>query len=155
MYYPVERRITPLATIRRERLLPVRGQVLVQPGEVVGAVDVVARCMIPGRVRVVDAGRALGVRREQTAKFLRKAVGDTVQADEVLAAPKGLFGRLRPGCRAPVDGQIFAVRDGLVLIEAAPATFELRAHVSGQVTNVMPNLGVVITTSGALLQGTW
>ena len=35
MYYPVERRITPLATIRRERLLPVRGQVLVQPGEVV------------------------------------------------------------------------------------------------------------------------
>jgi hypothetical protein len=155
MYYPVQRRITPLATIRRERLLPVRGQVLVQPGETVGPVDVVARCMIPGRVRVVDASRALGVRREQTAKYLRKAVGDTVQADEVLAAARGLFGRLRPGCRAPVDGQIFAVRDGLVLIEAAPTTFELRAHVSGQVTNVMPNIGVVITTSGALIQGTW
>jgi hypothetical protein len=54
-----------------------------------------------------------------------------------------------------VDGQIFAVRDGLVLIEAAATTFELRAHMSGQVTNVMPNVGVVITTSGALIQGTW
>jgi uncharacterized membrane protein YvlD (DUF360 family) len=155
MYYPVERRITPLTTIRRERLLPARGQVLVQPGEVVGPVDVVARCMLPGRVRVVDVSRALGVRREQTAKYLRKAVGDTVQADEVLAASKGLLGRLRPGCRAPVDGQIFAVRDGLVLIEAVSETFELRAHIAGQITNVMPSVGVVISTSGALIQGTW
>jgi hypothetical protein len=42
-----------------------------------------------------------------------------------------------------------------VLIEAAATAFELRAHVAGQVTNVMPNRGAVISTSGTLIQGTW
>ncbi len=155
MYYPVETRITPLTTIRRERLLPTRGQVLVRPGEVVGANDVVARCQLPGDLLVVDVARALGVRRERVGKFLRKAVGDPVQADELLAAPRGLLGRFRRGCRAPVDGRIAAIRAGVVLIEAAASTLELTAHIRGQVTNVMPNLGVVISTSGALIQGVW
>jgi len=86
---------------------------------------------------------------------MRKAAGDAVQAGEVLAAPGGLLGRLRPGCRAPVDGQVIAVRDGLIVIEEVPTTFELSAHLAGQVTNVMPNLGVVISTSGTLIQGVW
>jgi len=155
MYYPTETRITPLTTIQRERLLPVRGQVLVRSGEVVGPADVVARCMLPGEICVVDAGRALGVRRERVEKHLRKSKGDTVQEGEVLAAPGGLLGQLRQGCRSPVDGQVVDVRHGLILIEAAATTSELRAHISGQVTNVMPNLGAIITTSGALIQGLW
>jgi hypothetical protein len=60
MYYPVESRITALTTIRRERLLPTPGQVLVEVGEMVGAADVVARCQLPGEVRVIDISRALG-----------------------------------------------------------------------------------------------
>lgn len=155
MYYPVETRITPLTTIRRERLLPARGQVLVRPGEVVGPNDVVARCQLPGDLLVVDVARALGVRRERAGKFLRKAVGDPVQADESLVTPRGLLGRFRRGCRAPVGGRIVAIRGGMVLIEAAASSVELTAHIRGQVTNVMPNLGVVISTTGALIQGVW
>lgn len=154
-YYPVETRITPLATIRRERILPARGQVLVHSGEFVGSADVVASCELPGAVRVVDVGRTLRVRPEQADKYVRKAAGDSVQADEVLGAPGGLFGRLRRTCRSPVDGQVIAVRNGLVLIEAAPTAFELCAHLKGQVTNIMPGLGVVIGTVGALIQGAW
>lgn len=154
-YYPVETRITALTTVWRERLLPVRGQVLVQPGEVVGPADVVARCLLPGKVHVVDVSQALGVRRERAAKQVRKSAGDTVQADEVLAAPSSLFGRLRASCRSPVDGQVIAVRDGLVLIEAAATTFELRAHIAGQVTNAMPNRGAIISASGVLIQCAW
>jgi hypothetical protein len=155
MYYPVETRVTPLTTIRRERLLPARGQVLVQPGEFVGPADVVARCQLPGKIRVVDVSRALGVRRDQAAKYIRKAAGESVQSGEVLAAPGGLFGRLRRACRASVDGQIIAVRDTMILIEEAATTFELAAHLKGQVSNVMPNLGVVISTVGNLIQGVW
>ena len=155
MYYPVEARITPLISIRRERILPAPGQVLVHPGELVGPADVVARCQLPGEVRVVDVSRALGIRRERAAKYVRKAVGDAVQADDVLAAPGGLFGWLRGSCRAPVDGQIMEVRTGLILIESAPTTLELCAHIKGQVTNIMPNRGVVISTAGALIQGVW
>lgn len=155
MYYPVERRITPLTIIRRERILPVRGEVLVHPGETVGPADVVARCQMPGQVRVVDVSRALGVRRDRAAKLIHKAAGDTVQANEVLAAPSGLFGRLRRSCRSPVDGQIIAVRNGTILIESAMTTYELCAHIKGRVTNVMPHLGVVISTAGTLIQGVW
>jgi uncharacterized membrane protein YvlD (DUF360 family) len=155
MYYPEETRVTPLTTIRRERLLPARGQVLVQPGELVGPADVVARCQLPGEIRVIDVSRALGVRRELAARYIRKAEGNAVQAGEILAAPGGLLGRLRRACRAPADGQVMTVRSGLVLIEEAATTFELVAHLKGQVANVMPNLGVVISTVGSLIQGVW
>jgi hypothetical protein len=155
MYYPVESRITALTTIRRERLLPVPGQVLVDPGETVGSADVVARCQLPGEVRAVDISRALGVHRDRAARYVRKAVGDTVRTDDVLAAPGGPFSGLRKSCRSPVNGQVIDIRGGLILIESAATTFDLRAHIKGQVTNVMPNRGVVISAAGALIQGVW
>ena len=155
MYYPVSSRITAQTTVRRERLLPAPGQVLVSPGEMVGPADVVARCQLPGEVRVIDACRALGIPRARIAKYMRKAAGDTVQVNDLLAAPRGPLGQLRKGCKSPVEGQVVEVRDGLILIESAAATFELRAHVRGEVANVMPNRGVVISVSGALIQGMW
>jgi hypothetical protein len=155
MYYPMESRITALTTIRRERLLPAPGQVLVNPGEMVGPTDAVARCQLPGEVRVLDVSRALGVERKRVAKYMRKAVGDTVQAGDVLATPGGPFGRLKKSCRSPLDGQVVEIRSGLVLLESPATNYELRAHIKGQVTNVMPNRGVVISASGTLIQGVW
>jgi hypothetical protein len=128
---------------------------LVGPGEKVGPDDVVARCQLPGEVRVIDVSRALGVHRERAAKYVRKEVGDTVQANDVLAAPGGLFGQLRKSCRSPMDGQIAEIRRNLILIESPATTFELRAHIMGKVTNVMPNRGVVISAAGTLIQGMW
>ncbi len=154
-YYPVETRIKPLTTIRRERVLPSRGEVLVQPGEFVGSADIVARCELPGEIQVVDVSRELRVRQDKAEEYVRKSARDPVQANEVLAAPRGLFGRLQRACRSPVDGHVVAVRNGLVLIESLPIPFDLNAHLKGQVANVMPNLGVVISTVGALIQGVW
>ncbi|MBN1135712.1 MAG: hypothetical protein JXM73_03960, partial [Anaerolineae bacterium] len=155
MTYLTETRAAPVITIRRERLLPTRGEVLARPGEQVGPADVVARCQLPGSTQVVDVSRTLGVRRERVDRYMAKSVGDAVQAGETLASHSGLLGRLKPICRSPVGGQVVAVRDGLVLIEAAPSAFELRAHLKGQVASVMPGLGVVISTTGALIQGMW
>jgi hypothetical protein len=155
MYYPVETRITALTTIRRERLLPAPGQVLVSSGDTVSSDDVVARCQLPGEVRVIDVSGALGVPRERAAKYVRKTVGDTVQTNDVLAAPGGPFGQLRKSCRSPMDGQIAEIRGNLILIESPAATFDLRAHIMGRVTNIMPNRGVVISAAGTLIQGMW
>ncbi len=155
MYYPAESRITLLTTIRRERLLPAPGQVTVDIGEMVGPSDVVGRCKLPGEVHVVDVSQALAVPRERVGRYLRKTVGDTIQANDVLAAPGGLLGQLRKSCRSPVAGEIIEIRGNLILIESAAITFELEAHIKGQVTNVMPNRGVVISAAGALIQGVW
>jgi hypothetical protein len=78
-----------------------------------------------------------------------------VNAQDVLAAPNGLFSRLRRSCRSPIDGEVVAIRGGLVLIESKASTIELRAHIKGKVTNVMPNRGVVISAAGTLIQGVW
>ena len=67
MYYPVETRITAKTSIRRERMLPTRGQVLVNLGETVGPADVVARCLLPGEIQIVNASQALRVPRERVA----------------------------------------------------------------------------------------
>jgi hypothetical protein len=66
--------------------------VLVNPGEVVGPADVVARCQLPGKVLVVDVSRSLKVQREQAAKYIRKAVGESVQATRCWQLPKGSWG---------------------------------------------------------------
>lgn len=155
MYYPVSSQITALTTVRRERLLPAPGEVLVGPGEMVGPADVVARCQLPGEIRVLDACRILGIPRARVAKYMRTSAGDTVQVNDLLAAPRGLLGQIRKGCRSPVEGKVVEVRDGLILIESAATTLELRAHIRGEVANVMPNRGVVISVSGALIQGMW
>jgi hypothetical protein len=154
-YYPPESRITPLTVIRRERLLPVPGQVLVHTGETVGPGDVVARCQVPGTVRVLDVSRELRLRRDRATQIIRKSAGDSVQTNEVIAAQAGLLGRLRRPCRSPIDGEVIEVRNGLVLVEEAATPFELRDHLKGQVTNVMPSRGVVISAAGALIQGVW
>lgn len=155
MYYPAQSRITALTTIRRERLLPVPGQVLVSSGETVGPADVVARCQLPGEIRVIDVSQALGVPRDRVAGCLRKAAGDAIQVNEVLAASPGPLASLRKSCRSPVDGQVAEIRKNLVLIESTATNLELRAHIKGQVTNVMPNRGVVISATGALIQAIW
>jgi hypothetical protein len=128
---------------------------LVGVGEMVGSADVVARCQLPGQMQVIDVSRALGVSREQAARYLRKAAGETVHANDLLAARGGFLGQLGKSCRSPVDGVIADIRGSLILIEATAATLELRAHLKGQVTNVMPNRGAVVSAVGAVIQGLW
>jgi hypothetical protein len=154
-YYPVETRIVPLTMVRRERVLPARGEVLVQRGQFVSPADIVARCELPGKVCVVDVCRALGVPREQADSYLRKAEGDAVHAGDVLAAHRGLLAPLQHKCRTRVDGRILTVYKGLILIQEVPTTFELSARLKGQVTNIISSLGVVIGTAGSLIQGVW
>ena len=124
MYYPMETQIAPMTTIRRERLLPVRGQVLVQPGDLVGPQDVVARCEVPGEIRMLDVSRGLKARRDRVGKLVRVAEGDTVQAGDLLAAPWGLLGSFRK-CRSPLSGQVVEL-DGRgpagILVDAVSAT---------------------------------
>jgi hypothetical protein len=150
-----ETRITPLTFVRRERILPARGEVLVRLGDLVGPADVVACCQVPGSVEVVDISRELGLPGDRATRCVRKAVGDVVQPNEVLASHRSLLAPLGPSSTARAGGRIMAVQSGLVLIESAPTTYLLRAHIAGRVASVMPGLGVVIATNAALIQGMW
>jgi hypothetical protein len=152
-FYPSEARVIPLALIQCERRLPVQGEVTVRPGTRVDPTDVVAHVHETQDFRILDVARKLHVARAQASHFMRKKVGETVEADEVLAERGGfLFGR---EVRAPVKGVVAAIGNGRVLLEVAPELFELRAHLKGTVATVMPGAGVVIEAAGAIVQGTW
>jgi hypothetical protein len=155
MYYPSVTQATPLTVIKRERLLPVRGEVLANMGARVEPLDVVARASLGGELHVVDVGKTLSVKSEDLDKYLLKAVRDRVEEGEAIAAKGGGLIPLRRVCRSPVAGRIVAIGNGRVVLESRVETSELHAHFRGTVVSVMPSLGVVIETAGALVQGVW
>ena len=154
-YMPVTSHVTLLATLRRERLLPLAGSVVVQPKQRVEPSDVVARTLLPDHHRLVDVARALGVPDEQADSALVKHEGDAVKAGEPIAVRKTGLGLMRRAARSPVEGRLVAAAGGKALLAAISAPFELRAAVPGQVVTILQSQGVVIETTGALLEGVW
>lgn len=144
-----------LAQIERERLLPVPGQVLVQVGDRVEAVEVVASALRPGATFAINAARDLGVGNAMLPRYMLKKEGDEIQAHEVLAARGGLFGLFRRTCRAPVAGKVASIVQGRILLEREPSPIELRAHFRGEVVRIVPGYGAVIRTTGAVIRGIW
>jgi len=152
MAYPFETQVTPLTTIRRERILPVPGDVLVRIGERVEPTQVVARADLPGDFRILHIAHSLGVPVSRVKRCLQVNLGDEVQRGQVIARR----GRLSANSvKSPIDGAVTAIGGGRILIEAPPAPLELRAYVYGVVSNVLAHYGAVIETTGALIQGAW
>jgi hypothetical protein len=63
-----------------------------------------------------------------------------------------MFARL---VRAPVAGEVVSVGGGQVMLRTGLRRVEVRAGFNGKVSEVLPEMGVVIETSGALIQGVW
>lgn len=152
MYYPFESQVTPLTKVRRERVLPARGQILVHVGQRVEPMQVIAQANLPGDFYILPVARLLGIPVSQVKRCLRVKLGDVVRRGQVVAAPRGLSAR---SVKSPIDGVMTASGGGRVLIEARPTKFELNAYVSGTVTSVLGDYGVVIETTGAVIQGVW
>ena len=154
-YLPVTAHVTLLATLRRERMLPLAGTVVVQAKQRVEPSDVVARTFLADRHRLVDVARALGVPDEQADSALVKHDGDAVKAGEPIAVRKTGLGLVRRTARSPVDGRLVVAGGGKALLAAISEPFELRAAIPGQVVTILQSQGVVIETTGALLEGVW
>ncbi len=153
MYCFSETRVVPLTTIKRERRLPVAGEVLVNKGSPVEPYDIVARAFLPGELRIVEVGKELSLKGQDIGSYLLKEVGHEVKAGEPLAAKRvGLFRRVS---RAPLPGVIAAISGGRLLIESTPKPLEITAYLKGQIGQVMTGLGVVVETTGSLIQGAW
>jgi hypothetical protein len=53
--------VTESITLRKERILPLKGQVLVKKGDKVKAQDLVAQTMLPGKVMPFNLANKIGV----------------------------------------------------------------------------------------------
>lgn len=145
--------ILPLTSIRRTRLLPVKGKVHVHPDQKVNAGDVIASCIHGKEHLMLDLRRVLNIHNPgQLETALQFKTGDRVKKDDVIAESRGLFRRV---VRTPVDGQIVSTNAGQVLIQVEEHPVEILAGIAGTVVEIIPERGVVLETNGSLVQGVW
>lgn len=154
---PLHFSLAPRARVvlRRWRLLPTAGEVLLEVGDRVQADTVVARARGQGAMVTVNVAAALDLRPAEVAAAMIREVGETVAAGDVLARTRGLWGWLGSVCRAPVAGTVAAVsaHTGQVLIQRPAQPLEVKAYLPGIVAEVAPGRGVAVTGWGALAPG--
>ena len=144
--------VLPLATIIRERTLPVAGKVNVHVNQRVNPTDVIAEASFAREHVLLDVARTFGVTPTAADKMIKVNQGDRVMQGALIAESRGLIPR---SIKAPRAGRVMVVGSGQVLMEVGDTKVELRAGLPGVVTQILPERGVVIRTAGALIQGVW
>lgn len=145
--------LLPLTHVRRDRMLPLKGHVLVGIGAHVNANDIVAEATQPGQHIILDIRRMLNIRRiEDAHQQIRYKPGEKVEKGDILAQINGIIPRV---VRAPAEGRVKGIYRGQIILETPGSKIELIAGISGNVTEILPDRGLVIEADGALLQGVW
>jgi len=148
-------RVADHTMVRRERRLPLKGEVLVTRGAQVRATDTVARTLIPGNVQTVNIANALGCDPCDVPKALALGVGTTVGKGDVIARRKGMFGLMESKVPSPARGILESCSEvtGQVILREPPMPVEVDAYIDGVVAEVMEGEGVVVETPAAFVQG--
>jgi hypothetical protein len=84
--------------------------------------------------------------------LIQRKVGETVGENDILAETGGLFSRV---IRTPAPGKIIAIHDGKILIQTETETLVIKAMYSGVISELIPDHGAIIETSGSLIQAAW
>lgn len=148
-------RVTPDTVIRRRRLLPILGEVVVTQGEPVTAGTEVARTALPGKVYPVNVVNQLSVAPDEIISYMRKREGESVNKDEPIAENKPFLKWFQVQVRSPITGTIENISHvtGQVFLREPPTMIRLSAYIDGTVVEVMPQQGVVVESRGAFIQG--
>jgi len=144
--------VLPLTTIVRERTLPVAGKVNAHMNQRVSPTDVVAEANFAREHVLLDVARTFGVSANVADKMIKVNEGDRLTAGALVAESGGMISR---SIRAPRPGRVMVAGGGQVLMEVGDTRVELKAGLPGTVIQILPERGVVIRTTGALIQGLW
>src|SRR5262245_38492535 len=147
--------VSPFSIVMKKRILPLKGEVVVAPGQEVGPDTVVARTDLPGKVHSKNVSADLGLPPSDIPAAMLKKEGDPVKKDELVAEQKSFFGVFKARSLAPVTGTIETISSvtGQVLYREPPIPVEVKAYVSGVVKEVFPREGVIVEARGAFVQG--
>ncbi len=148
-------RVARKTVVRKERTLPMKGQVLVKEGDDVRADQVVAETHLPGDVVSVNVVNRLGITPPEIKDYMLKKEGEAVRAGEPIALAKSLFGLLKTTVESPIAGSVETVSTvtGQVLLRTPPRPVQVRAFVDGKVVAVREAEGVTVEAVGTYIQG--
>jgi hypothetical protein len=141
--------------IRKERKLPLEGEVLVKKNDIVKARDVVARALLPGPVDIINVANKLGIDPKELSLFLLKKEGDRVDEGETIVKYSSFFGLFKQEIKSSITGIVESVSfaTGQVILRKDPTPIEINAFFDGFIENVLPNIGVIVKTYGSYIQG--
>lgn len=149
--------VTDNIILRKERLLPLKGTVLVKKGDKVKAEDVVAETLLPGKVVPFNLANKLGVTPTQLNAYIKIQPGQQITKNTILAENKGLFGLgiFKSEVRSPVDGEVESISSvtGQILLREPRIPVQVKAFLDGVVTDVIPDEGIIIENKSAYIQG--
>ena len=148
-------KVSSRTLIEKERILPLKGTVLVEKGVLVTDREVVARTLLPGNIKPVKVAHSLGVEPQEMTRYMLVKEGDAVKKDDVIAMSKGFLGLLKSEVKAPAAGILESVSNvtGQVMLREPPNPVEITAYITGFVSEVIPEEGVKITSVGTFIQG--
>lgn len=139
--------------IRRERRLPQAGEITVSVGQEVNPVQVVARASQQRGYTIVPGAELLGVQPQDLPEYLLVEEGAAVQRKKPLLERRSLLGSKT--VTSPVNGILYQVSKGRLILQQTPELFELRAMLNGVVAGFLGNRGVTIDTQGTLIEAQW
>jgi hypothetical protein len=148
-------RVASDTIIRKRRLLPIPGEVLVSEGEQVSATTQVAQTALPGKVYPVNVVNQLNIAPSEIHSYMLKREGESVEKDESIAENKPFIRWFKTQVRAPISGTIENISQvtGQVFLREPPEVIRLSAYIDGVVVEVTPQQGVVVETHCTFIQG--
>ena len=148
-------RLADKLQIRKNRNLPLPGDVIVKKGDTVKSDDIVARTNLPGKVHSVNVINRLAILPNDLRKNMLKKEGDSVVKDEPIAETKPFIKMFKSICLSPITGIIESISDitGQVLLREPPKPVQISAYIDGRVVETIEKEGVVIETNATFIQG--
>lgn len=148
-------KVTEKHLVKKQRILPLKGEVLVNVGDQVVPDDVVARTHLPGNVVPLNIANKLGIPPEDIELVMTKKVGDPIEEGEEIALKKSFIKWFSSSATATISGSLESISKvtGQVLQRGHPVPVEVKAYLRGEVTEVFPNEGVEISCYGSFMQG--
>jgi hypothetical protein len=141
--------------VEKDRILPLKGEVVVDLNATVTPDDIVARTHLPGNVQMINVANLLNIDPTDVKEVMIKQPGATCAKGEMLAETKGLFGFFKSSCTSPIDCTVESISPitGQVVLRDAPIPVEVDAYIRGTISKVYAEEGVVIEAEAVFIQG--
>lgn len=148
-------KVTKETIVKKRRILPLKGDVLVKKGDRVKYDQVIAKTELPGNIKPLNVANKLGIAPEEVKHVMNKGEGDKIKKGEEIALYKSFFGLFKNVVKSPIDGTIDNISDvtGQVLLREPPIPIEVKAYVDGKIIEVVEEEGAVIESVGTFIQG--
>jgi hypothetical protein len=141
--------------VRKDRILPLKGKVVVTEGDKVKSDDVVARTDLPGDVIPINVANKLGIPPAEVPEAMLKKQGENIKEGEAIAMHNSFFGLFKSLVKSPVTGSIENISSvtGQVLLREPPMPLEVKAFIDGRISKIYPEEGVEIENKSVYIQG--